>query len=666
MIKFLDLSREIDEIKSEIDKKMDEIIKNSDFIMGSEVDIFEKNFSNYIGTKYCVGVGNGTDALEIAIESLDLPKNSHIITQSNTFISTCSAITRNNFIVDLVDIDDNYQINLDQLELKISKDTRAIIIVHLTGSSCNMDRLVNEIMIRHPNIYLIEDTAQAHGARFNDRRLGQYGILSTFSFYPGKNLGAFGDGGAICTSDSNLYERIRRIRNLGSIKKYQHDILGRNSRLDTIQASILNVKLKYLDQNNMKRRRNAGYYYEYLTDLCKNDVILPRIEENCEPVYHLYIIRVKDGNRDKLKTFLSDRGIETGIHYPECIPEVLNIYSNLMDDAIKAREISKTILSLPMYPNLGKKEIRFICEKIRDFYQIFNKRKELSDIGGLRKICEIDLPGLRFPRIVSIGNKTYLFGSRIFKKNNDIVKYLVYRYEVDPVNNFQVISSDILDFKFLDPDYFKNLYLSTWFRFYYQKNNEYYLMIEFKYNNNNESYYHNNHLFKTKDFMNFEYDSMYNLHDSFLFYDINNILMTSSIEKTNYFWGKYLFQFMDQNSKWRPIFDKCVDYQKDEGHVLHNIHQMQDGSYLILFSIRHRVDGYENYSNNKPYIYRIYCSKTNNFRTFYDTYEVGYQDHDSEFLSYPNLFEINEHYYVICNQDEFGKIKNPVIFTINN
>jgi dTDP-4-amino-4,6-dideoxygalactose transaminase len=227
--------------------------------LGEEVSIFENNFANYIGTKHCIGVANGTDALEIAVQSLELPDNSEIIVQGNTYIASCLAVVNNKHKLVIADCDINtHMIDINDIKRKITPNTKALILVHLFGLVPNMDEIV-ELCNKH-NVTLIEDCAQAHGAMWKNQRVGTFGKVSCFSFYPGKNLGAYGDGGGICTNDTQLNERIRRLANLGCKVKYYHDLIGRNSRLDTIQATILNTKLKYLDDNNTKRRENANKY----------------------------------------------------------------------------------------------------------------------------------------------------------------------------------------------------------------------------------------------------------------------------------------------------------------------------------------------------------------------------------------------------------------------
>jgi dTDP-4-amino-4,6-dideoxygalactose transaminase len=367
MIKFLDLSISLNYHKNEIQNKLNKIIFNkTNFILGVEVKEFENNFANYIQTQYCVGVANGTDALEIAFQSLNLDSEDEVITQANTYVASCFGIVNNKYKMKLVDCNsDSYQMDLDLLEKSITPKTKAVLIVHLTGSCCNMDKLMN--IINKHNLILIEDCAQSHGAYFKDKRLGTFGLLSTFSFYPGKNLGACGDGGAICTNNENYYNKILKLRNNGSIIKYHHEILGRNSRLDTIQAAILDTKLKTLDIDNQKRRSNVKIYRERLSKLPKEELILPYIEENCVPVYHLFIIKAY--KRDELKKFLYENNIETGIHYPISVPELKCFESEFNNvDYQNSIDNSKKILSLPMYPDLKEKDIHYVCDKIIEFY----------------------------------------------------------------------------------------------------------------------------------------------------------------------------------------------------------------------------------------------------------------------------------------------------------
>lgn len=365
-IPFLDLKRELISIRKKIENKINEIIfEKTNFILGNELEVFENNFSKYMDVKHCIGVANGTDAIEIAVNCLNLNSDDEIITQANTYVATCFGVTSNKIKLKLVDIDEEtYQMNLDELEKKITSKTKVIIVVHLTGSCCNMDKLM-EIVNKY-DLILIEDCAQSHGACFHGKKLGSYGLISTHSFYPGKNLGAFGDGGAVCTSNQDICYKIQQIRNNGSIEKYKHEIFGRNSRLDTIQAAILDIKLCNLDDNNEKRRMNAKLYFELLENVC--EIKLPKIEDGCLPVYHLFIIIVKNEKRDKLKTYMENNNIGVGIHYPISISN-LKCYENyFQDNCINAEKNSKNILSLPMYPDLTVEEINIVCSIIKQFF----------------------------------------------------------------------------------------------------------------------------------------------------------------------------------------------------------------------------------------------------------------------------------------------------------
>jgi dTDP-4-amino-4,6-dideoxygalactose transaminase len=363
-IKFLDLHKNIENIKKEINKKINNVITNTSFIMGPELKDFEINFAKYNNSKYCLGVGNGTDALEIAIKSLDLPEDSEIITQSNTFVATCLGVLNNKYKLRLVDcFEKNFMMDYTQIEDKITPKTKAIIVVHLYGHSADMDKIME--LAKKYNLFVIEDCAQAHGCLYKNQKVGTFGDIGCFSFYPGKNLGAFGDAGGIITSNDMLYNKMKLIRNIGSKKKYHHEILGRNSRMDTIQAAVLDVKLKYLEDNNIKRRNVANIYFELLKNV--KEIELPKIEDYCVPVYHLFVIKSDD--RDNLQKYLKENGIDTIIHYPIAISELEAIKDHIIDtDLDVSIKNSKKILSLPMYPELEEKEIKYICNNVRDFY----------------------------------------------------------------------------------------------------------------------------------------------------------------------------------------------------------------------------------------------------------------------------------------------------------
>jgi dTDP-4-amino-4,6-dideoxygalactose transaminase len=364
-IKFVDLKKNFENIKNEVLENVNDLFNKCDFISGGSVKKFEENFAKYLGVKHFIGCANGTDALEIAVKMLDLEKDDEIIVQGNTYIATCLGVLNNNIKLVLCDIDENtYQISAEKLESKITDKTKAIIIVHLYGLMPDMDKIMD--LVKKHDLYLIEDCAQAHGAKWKGQMAGTFGHISCFSFYPGKNLGAYGDGGGIATNDDLLNERIRLTCNLGCKIKYHHELIGRNSRLDTLQASFLNTKLKYLDDWNNMRRSNAELYCKLLKDV--GDIELPKIYESCEPVYHLFVIKTK--YRDQLQKHLKDNKIDALIHYPIsiCETEAMEKYNFDKNELSNCIHNSHEILSLPMYPELEICEIKYICDKINDFF----------------------------------------------------------------------------------------------------------------------------------------------------------------------------------------------------------------------------------------------------------------------------------------------------------
>jgi len=363
-IKFLDLKANYEGIKDEIlDNIQKNVLDDTSYINGPSVAKFESKFADYIGVNYCVGVGNGTDALEIALQSLGITTGDEVITQANTFISTALAIRYCGATIVLVDHnDDDFMINVDEIESKITLKTKCILPVHLYGHCANMDKIM-QIAKKH-NLFVVEDVAQSHGALYKGKRAGSFGDLACFSFYPGKNLGAYGDGGAIITNNEDLYNKVYKIHNLGSKIKYHHEINGRNSRLDSIQAEILNTKLKYLNENNNKRLNNAKLYNKLLNNV--GDIKLQSINDWCDPVYHLYVIRTS--HRDELQKYLKEHGVETGVHYP--IPlHKSSAFSELNDQVyLNTDENCNKILSLPMYPELSTESVKKICETIEFFF----------------------------------------------------------------------------------------------------------------------------------------------------------------------------------------------------------------------------------------------------------------------------------------------------------
>ncbi len=366
MIPFVDLKTQYRLIKEEIQTEINKVLQQSNFILGEQVALFEEEFANFCDSKYCVGVASGTDALHLALRSMYIGQDDEVITASNTFIATVSAISYVGAKPVLVDIDPRtYNIDLNRIEEKITSNTKAIIPVHLYGCPVDMERLL-AITHKH-NIRIIEDSCQAHGAIWDGKKVGSFGIMGCFSFYPSKNLGAFGDSGAIVTSDEKMYDKIKMMRNYGSPKKYYHDFIGYNSRLDTLQAAILRVKLKHLEEWNSKRRINAKLYNQKLKGV--GDLQLPNIDEKGSHIFHLYVIRTQ--KRDKLLIYLKENGIQCGIHYPVPI-YALGAYSHLGlsgKDFPVTEQFSKQILSLPMFPELTEEQINMVSDFINKFFK---------------------------------------------------------------------------------------------------------------------------------------------------------------------------------------------------------------------------------------------------------------------------------------------------------
>ena len=363
-IKFLDLNYQYNLIKDEIDLAIKEVISNTAFIGGKYVKQFEDDFSDYVQATHCVGVANGTDALEIAIEALNLPKESEIIVPANSFISSAEAVTRSGHKVVFCDCDPkNYTISIPSLRSKITRKTKAVMAVHLYGHPCDMDML-KQIAKEH-DLKIIEDCAQAHGAEYKGVRVGAIGDVGAFSFYPGKNLGAYGDGGAIVTNSDELAKKCRMIANHGRIEKYNHEFEGRNSRLDGLQAAILSVKLRHLDAWTDDRIKVADYYLEHLKDV--KELVLPQREDWAKQVYHLFVIRSE--KRDELKDYLNSKDIQTGIHYPIALPK-LQAYHYLaqQDEEFFANHHDGELLSLPIGEHMDEHKFYQVEKFINKFY----------------------------------------------------------------------------------------------------------------------------------------------------------------------------------------------------------------------------------------------------------------------------------------------------------
>ena len=362
-VNFTDLYKLIHN-KDKIFLKIKDLIKNSKFVGGHEVEKFEKNFSKFVGSKYTVSLANGTDALEIAIKSLNIKKNSEVILPVNTWISTAEAALSNNLKIVFCDINlDDYSICLKDLKKKISKKTRLIMPVHLYGNPTNVENIKK--LIGKRNIKIIEDCAQAHGARIKGKHVGTFGDIGTFSFFPGKNLGAFGDAGAIITNSKKIYNKSLRLRNHGAKLKYDHKFSGRNSRLDTIQAAVLNIKLKNYNSVVKKRNKLAKLYFENLSKI--NNIKLYQLEKKNISCYHQFVIRVSPKIREQLRKFLETKNIQTMIHYPYMLNE-LNFFPKTKN-LIKSERLGKKILSLPISEEHSQKEIYFVIKKIKEFFK---------------------------------------------------------------------------------------------------------------------------------------------------------------------------------------------------------------------------------------------------------------------------------------------------------
>jgi len=357
-IPFLDLKSLHLELKEDMEAAYRRVVASGWFVLGPELEAFEVEFAEYCQAKHCLGVGNGLEALRILLKAYEIGPGDEVIVPSNTFIATWLAVSECGATPVPVDPQiDTHNIDPLMIDDAITKRTRAIIPVHLYGQTADMDP-IRELAARN-GLVVIEDAAQAQGARYKGRRAGSLGDAAATSFYPGKNLGALGDGGAVLTNDSVIAEKVKKLRNYGSSVRYRHEIAGVNSRLDEIQAAFLRVKLAMLDEWNERRRKIAFRYSKLMQNTA---VIVPYVPEYAEPVWHLYVIRSKD--RDALKSFLEQRGISTIIHYP-VPPHRQTCYQEFSDRSLPVAELlAGEVLSLPMSPVLGDKEIERVARVV--------------------------------------------------------------------------------------------------------------------------------------------------------------------------------------------------------------------------------------------------------------------------------------------------------------
>jgi dTDP-4-amino-4,6-dideoxygalactose transaminase len=363
-VPLLDLVRQYHEIRDEIDEAVFRVLEASSFIGGREVRGFEEAYAEFVGVPYCIGVGNGTDAIEIMLEASGLPAGGEVIVPANSFIATSEAVSRSGLRVVFADVrEDTYTLDPIDVETRITPRTVAVMAVHLYGHPACMAELAS-LASRH-GFKLFEDAAQAHGASIRGKIVGSLGLGGTFSFYPGKNLGAYGDAGAVTTSDPELGQRIRMLANHGRTTKYAHQFEGRNSRLDALQAAVLLVKLRHLDEWTEKRRSLALRYSEGLQGV--GDLMLPGELPGYRHVYHLYVVR--SAARDGLRHFLDSKGIRSGVHYPTALPQ-LDAYRQHPQhgEALRASVLSQQVLSLPMGDGLDVVQVDRVIEAVRAYF----------------------------------------------------------------------------------------------------------------------------------------------------------------------------------------------------------------------------------------------------------------------------------------------------------
>lgn len=362
-VPFLNLHSTYEELKPEIELGIKKFFDDGHYILGNPVENFENEFASFTDSKFCVGVADGLDSIYLALKALEIGIGDEVIVPTNTFIATWLAVSQVGAKIIPVEPDiDTCLIDLKKVEQKITSNTKAIIPVHLYGNPVDMDALLT--IAGKFNLKIIEDAAQAHGAQINQRKIGSHGDIVCWSFYPGKNLGGYGDGGAITTNDFELSERIRTLRNYGSKVKYVHQVKGFNSRLDTLQSVFLSIKLKKLSEWNKRRENIANYYLESLSN---TPLILPKLSLNALSSWHLFVVRYK--NRNHLQEYLSSKGIQTLIHYP-IPPHKQDAYSSdFQDDFPIAEEMANTVLSLPIGPHLEFENVKYVVQIIKEYFK---------------------------------------------------------------------------------------------------------------------------------------------------------------------------------------------------------------------------------------------------------------------------------------------------------
>lgn len=356
------LDRSFEKYQTEYESRALEVLRSGYYILGPQVESFEKEFAAYVGSKYCVGLGNGLDALWLAFRVLGIGKGDEVIVQGNTYIASVMGITINDATPIFVEPDEYYNLDATKIEEKITDKTKAILVVHLYGQASNMEKIVN--LCKKYNLKLVEDCAQSHGAYFEGKMTGTFGDISCFSFYPSKNLGAFGDAGAIVTNDEKYASDMRMYRNYGSHIRYYNKVIGANSRLDEMQAGLLRVRLAHMDEYTKERERLAKRYLDLITN---DKIILPSIRKDCTHVWHQFVIRSE--KRDELIEYLKNKEIGTIIHYP-VPPHLQEAYAYLghtRGDYPITEAYSDSVLSIPMYSGMTEEEQNYVIEAINNF-----------------------------------------------------------------------------------------------------------------------------------------------------------------------------------------------------------------------------------------------------------------------------------------------------------
>ncbi|MHC1749542.1 MAG: DegT/DnrJ/EryC1/StrS family aminotransferase [Cellulosilyticaceae bacterium] len=361
-IKFNVLQRQFELYKEEYQEKALEVLNSGWYILGKEVECFEKEFGQYIGSKYCVGVANGLDALILAFRALGIKEGDEVIVQANTYIASVMGITMNGATPIFIEPDEYYNIDTSKIEMAITENTKAVLVVHLYGQACKMDDVV-EICNKH-KLYLVEDCAQSHGAKYDGQMTGSFGDIGCFSFYPSKNLGAFGDAGCITTDNAQLADKIKVLRNYGSEKRYHNSVVGYNSRLDELQAGLLRVKLSHMEELNKQREEICN---QYLKGINNPLLKLPQIRDKATQVWHLFVVYTED--RELFVEYLSKNNIGTVVHYP-IPPHLSEAYAYLghkQGSYPITEAYSQHIVSLPLYNGMTQEEVQYVIDVINKY-----------------------------------------------------------------------------------------------------------------------------------------------------------------------------------------------------------------------------------------------------------------------------------------------------------